>query len=89
MFLLKFKLHGKEYLLHNGEGESFVGAMTEDTAHVISSQNVGKAIGVGGFEIVEVKDSEELSNMIGGVPYSIISVSGGLGVYYSAVEIKQ
>jgi len=88
MFLLKFSLNGKEYFMHNGEGEQFAGATSEAEAHLLAIHHTGKSIGVGGFEVTEVKDAEELSVMIGGVPYSIIDISGGLGIPFCAVEIK-
>jgi hypothetical protein len=84
MFLLRFKHDGKKYFLHSGE--QFIGAETKLEAHLESVNHTGKAIGVGGFDVVEV-DVKTLLDMIGGVPYSVIRFSGGLGIPFCAVEI--
>lgn len=85
MFLLKFRHQNKDYLLHNWN--QFVGGNTEYQARQTAIQNTAKSISVGMFEIVEVKTSDELSNLIGGVPYKIIDFYGGFGLPFMAVEI--
>ena len=83
MYLLKFSRNGKNYLYHNG---NFVGGNTEEDAHRSAVANTAKSLSVGGFDIVEVKTTEELGRMVGGVPFKIISFSGGL-LPFEGVEI--
>lgn len=84
MFLLKFNVDGKQMLLHDGDN-SFVGGNSKIEAELTSVNNIAKGISVGGFEIVEMT-VEQLSSAIGGVPYHIMSVTGGL-LPFSGVEI--
>jgi len=70
-------------LLH--DGESFVGGNTYEQAEYASINNSAKAVSVGGFDIVEIT-VEELSEAVGGVPYKILSIHGGL-IPSNGVEI--
>lgn len=76
MFLFKFKAEEKEYYLHNGE-KAFIGADNFRLAEQYSFNNVFVFIGLGGLTVVE-KTMEEVLKDIGGIPYHIIEVSGGL-----------
>lgn len=83
MFLLKFNHDGKEWFLHNGV--NFEGGNSKQEAEKSVMAHTAKSVSIGGFEIVEMSVAE-LSKAIGGVPYSIISFSGGL-IPFSAVQI--
>jgi hypothetical protein len=87
MFLLKFQVknEGKIMLLH--DGESFVGGNTYQQAEYASINNSAKAVSVGGFDIVEMTE-EELLKVVGGIPYKILAVHGGL-IPFNGVEIKE
>ena len=50
-------------------------------------ENTVKAISVGMFNISEVKTPEELSDLIGGIPYKIIDFRGGFGIPFMGVEV--
>jgi hypothetical protein len=84
MFLLKFKHEGSDWLLHNG-ANSFEGGNSRIECDICLRHHTAKSISIGGFEIVEMS-VDELSKAIGGVPYKIISFSGGL-IPFSAVKI--
>ena len=88
MFLLKFKHDDKDWFLHGGENLGFMGSYEKEQAHAVAINNTGKSIGIGGFTITEVKSQDELSKLIGGIPFSIIHFSGGLGIPFWGVEIK-
>lgn len=83
MFLLKCKINGKSHFLH--DGTNFIGGNSFREAEQASLNNSAKAISVGGFDIVEM-GVEELSEAIGGVPYTILHVNGGL-IPFEVVEI--
>lgn len=84
MIVLKFNLHGKSRLLHNGK--QFIGGETRRQAGWAIQSNTAVALTVGGFEMLDVTEVE-LSEMIGGVPYKILDHSGGLGKPFMSVEI--
>jgi hypothetical protein len=85
MFLLKFGHENKQYFLHNGT--QFMGGENESQARQTAIENTAKAISVGMFDITEVKTPEELSKLIGGVPYKITDFHGGLGISFMGVEV--
>ena len=84
MYLLQFTHSNKSYFLH--DGETFIGGNTESEAKTAIIRNTGKSISIGGFDIVKMT-TEELLKSIGGIPYSIINFSGGLGIPFCGVEI--
>ncbi len=84
MWLLEVKIEGKKFFLH--DGECFIGANEERDIERVALENSAKIISVGGYQAVKVETSEELAEMIGGVPYNILQVSGGL-LPFSSVEI--
>lgn len=77
MFLLKFKIKDQEYYLHSGTNR-FIGGETKQQAEISSLNNMVISLGVGGFTITE-KSIEELTKDIGGIPYHIHDIFGGLG----------
>ena len=77
MYLLKYIIKDVPYFLH--DGETFVGTEDRKEADVIGRNLLVLAVSVGGFDIVEVKDSAELTRKIGGIPYPIIEHRGGIG----------
>lgn len=85
MFLLKFTHENKRYFLHNGT--QFMGGEIESEARQTAIENTAKAISVGMFDITEVKSSEQLSDLIGGVPYNITDFHGGFGIPFMGVEV--
>ena len=84
MYLLQFTHEKKNYFLH--DGETFIGGNSENEARIAIHNNTGKSISIGGFDIVKMS-VDELSTIIGGVPYPIINFSGGLGIPFCGVEI--
>lgn len=75
MFLLKFHVDGKAYLLH--DGKQFIGTEKKGDIGPVRIENLAKSLSVGGFETIETS-KYNLEQMIGGVPYPITSFNGGL-----------
>lgn len=83
LYVLEFNHLGKKYLLHNGT--QFIGGECEEEAHMSSLSNIYSGISIGGFSVIGVTE-DELVEMIGGIPYKIISFESGLVPFYG-VEI--
>jgi len=87
MFLFKFKVNKQEYYLHDGE-KAFTGTDDFHSAELYSLNNVFTFLGLDGLTVTE-KTMDELLKDIGGIPYHIIEVTGGLThKHFFGVPIK-
>jgi len=85
LYLLRFTHVGKDYFLHTGDN-SFVGGDTKKQAEDVSYSHVYTCLPVGGTTILPIT-KEELAKSVG-VPYKIITFTGGFGRNIYGVPIQ-
>ena len=85
-YLLKFKHENKEYLLY--KNNHFVGGNSQQQAQDQILANTGKSLSIKGFEIIEVENLEGLKEIVSEYPYKIINFSGGIGIPFEGVLLK-